>query len=165
MTVAQETARPSTPPRPRTEAMGPEKQGPVTLAPPAGRRGPSKPPAAQPRRRARSPAGATPRTPTPSTRIDPSPAAAGTSSGRRSGGRVSPLGFPSLTSFPVWAGGGGATTEWEELSAREGSPPPSTSGPRSPLLPPQVGRGRGGKPGDPTGGQERPRLGRGRDKG
>lgn len=38
---------------------------------------------------------------------------------------------------------GGAATEWEELSAREDPPPPSASGPRPHLLPPQVGRGRG----------------------
>lgn len=38
---------------------------------------------------------------------------------------------------------GGAAAEWAGLSTREGPPPPSASGPRPHLLPPQVGRGRG----------------------
>lgn len=45
--------------------------------------------------------------PTLSTHSSPSPAAAATSNGRRFWGRVSPPGFPFLTSFPVWAGGVG----------------------------------------------------------
>lgn len=149
-TAAQETARPSTP---RLPAPGRRRWALRKARPrhPRSSRRPPRPPKASgrsataqsPEPRGRHPP-PPPRTPTLSIRIDPSPAAAGTSSGRRYGGRVSPLRVPSLTSFPVWAGGGGATTEWEELSAREGSPrpPPRTSGSRPHLLPPQVGRGR-----------------------
>lgn len=108
MTVAQETARPSIA-RPASPNGG---AGPWKARPrhPRSSRRPPRPHKASGRSataQSPEPRWRHPRTPTFSTRIAPSPAAAGTSSGRRSGGRVSPPGFPSLTSFPVCAGGVG----------------------------------------------------------
>lgn len=104
MTVAPET------PEPRSPAWGrwalKNKAQPPSPLPPTSA-APSRPWPLGLSREPRSPLAPAPWTPTLSTHSSPSPAAAATSNGRRFWGRVSPPGFPFLTSFPVRAGGVG----------------------------------------------------------
>lgn len=139
VTVAQETARPSTP---GTEAMGLKSKAPsLSPLPPAApaprslwplSHGPEPGAAPAPAlwTRPSQPASAPHQLP----RAPPTAAAAGPS-------------LPAGVSLSDLISGlgrrGSAVAEWEELPAREGPPPPSASGPRPRLLPPQVGRGHG----------------------
>ena len=112
----------------KTKARHPHPLPPASAGPltPPGR----SLPAQSPDPRWRRPPG-----PRPSHSHSPSPAAAATSKGRRLRGRVSRPERPSLTSFPVWAGGVGRRRDGRNLAAREAPPQHGASGQQPRPLP------------------------------
>lgn len=119
------------------------KQGPATLAPPAGRQGYMEPLAAHPRPGARSPTGAGPLDLGPLNPHLPLTSCCRYLHRPPLFGRVSPPGFPRSDLISGLGRRGGAVAEWEELPAQEGPPQVSVSGLRPRQLPPQERRGRG----------------------
>lgn len=136
--------------------MGPEKQGPATFAPPAGRQGYMEPLAAQPLPGAPLPPA--PSTSTHSTHIFRSPAAEGTPTSRRFSAASPHRGFPPLTSFPVWAGGVGQSRSGRSCLRKRARPGPAFPACGHANFRPEEG-GAVGKPGERTGVKERLRLG------
>lgn len=108
----------------------------------------------------RAPLAPAPSTSTHSTHIFPSPAAAGTSTGRRFSAASPHQGFPPLTSFPVWAGGVGQWQSGRSCLSKRSRPGPALPAFGHANFRPKEG-GAMRKAGDRTGVKERLRLGPG----